>query len=208
LEKAVNAEKECYLKACLPMKLLDLPPRSNIISSHHFFSIKKVLDGNLKPKCRMIPHGNRDREKTGLRTDSVTVQFAVIRLLSLAVFLNFRLSSIDISGAYLQADPLTRDIFVRPPLGWTSPNIVWKLLRPAYGLVESGCLWQIAIERWLSEYGSEEVPGLSQLFVLGCNSCPITLPLSKFVDDLLLAGSVSKTAEFYTALCSRFKVAI
>ena len=109
----------------LPMKLLELPPRSNNISSHHFFSIKKVSDGNLKLKCRMVPHGNRDREKTGLRTDSATAQFAAIRiLLSLAVLLNFRLSSIDISGAYLQADPLTRDIFVRPPFSWTSPNIV------------------------------------------------------------------------------------
>jgi hypothetical protein len=159
-EKAVNAEKDNYLKACLPMKLLELPPRSNMISSHHFFSFKKFSDGNLKLKSRMVPHGNRDREKTGLRTDSATAQFAAIRLLlSLSVLIDFRLSSIDIYGAYLQADLLTRDIFVRPPFGWTSPNIVWKLLRLAYGLVESGRLWQLAIERWHSEYGFEEVPG-------------------------------------------------
>jgi hypothetical protein len=81
----------------------------------------------------MVPHGNRDREKAGLRTNFATAQFAEIRLLlSLAVLLNFRLSSIDISGAYLQADPITRDIFVRPPTGWTYPNVVWKILRPAY----------------------------------------------------------------------------
>jgi hypothetical protein len=109
----------------------------------------------------MVPHSNRDREKTGLRTDSATAQFAAIRLLlSLSVLLDFRLSSIDISGACLQAYPLTRDIIVRPPFGWTSSNIVWKLLRPAYGLVERGRLWQLAIERWLSEYGFEEVPGV------------------------------------------------
>jgi Reverse transcriptase (RNA-dependent DNA polymerase) len=156
----------------------------------------------------MVPHGNRYREETGLRTDSATVQFDSIRLLILAVFLNFRLSSIDISGAYLQADPHTRDIFVRPPFGWTSSNIVWKRLRPAYGLVESGRLWKLAIERWLSEYGFEEVPGLSQFFVIRCNSGPITLLLAKVVDDLLLAGSVSKMPEFYTTLCGRFKVEI
>ena len=97
LDKAVTIEKENYLKACKPIKLLDLPPRSNVISSHHFISIKKTSDGNLKLKCRMVPHGNRDREKAGLRTDSATAQFAAIRLLlSLAVLLNFRLSSIDI----------------------------------------------------------------------------------------------------------------
>jgi hypothetical protein len=115
LDKAVTAEKENYLKACRPIKLSELPPPSNVISSHHFFSIKQTSDGNLKLKCRMVPRGNRDREKEGLRTDSATAQFAAIRLLlSLAVLLHFRLSSIDISGAYLQADPLTRDIFVRP----------------------------------------------------------------------------------------------
>jgi hypothetical protein len=100
LEKAVNAEKYNYLKACLPIKLLELPPRSNIIYSHHIFSIKKVSDGNLNLKCRIVPHGNRDREKTGLRTDSATAQFAAIcLLLSLSVLLYFHLSSIDISGA-------------------------------------------------------------------------------------------------------------
>jgi hypothetical protein len=155
----------------------------------------------------MVPHGNRDREKAGLRTDSATAQFAAIRLLlSLAVLLNFRLSSIDISGAYLQADPITRDIFVRPPTGWTSPNVVWKILRPAYGLVESGRLWQLAIERWLFDYGFETLPGLSQFFILRDNSGRITILLAKVVDDLLLAGSVTTMNEFYKALCARFKV--
>ena len=207
LDKAVTIEKENYLKACRPIKLLDLLPRSNVISSHHFFSIKKKSDGNHKLKCRMVPHGNRDREKAGLRTDSATAQFAAIRLLlSLAVLLNFRLSSIDISGAYLQADPLTRDIFVRPPTGWTSPNMVWKILRPAYGLVESGRLWQLAIERWLFDYGFAAIPGLSQFFILRDNSGRISVLLAKVVDDLLLAGSVTTMNEFYKALCARFKV--
>jgi Reverse transcriptase (RNA-dependent DNA polymerase) len=135
------------------------------------------------------------------QTDSATAQFAAIRLfLSLAVLLNLRLSSIDMYGAYLQADPRTRDIFVRPPFRWTSPNIVWKLLRPAYRLAESGRLWQISIERWLSEYGVEEVPGLSQFFILRCSSGPITPLLAKVVVDLLLAGYVSKMTYFCTAL--------
>jgi hypothetical protein len=42
-DKAVSTEKENYIKACHPIKLLDLPPPSNVISSHHFFSIKKTI---------------------------------------------------------------------------------------------------------------------------------------------------------------------
>jgi hypothetical protein len=82
---------------------------------------------------------------------------------------------------------------------------VWKILRPAYGLVESGRLWQLAIERWLFEYGFEEVPGLSQFFILRDNSGRITVLLAKVVDDLL-AGSVTAMTELYQALCARFKV--
>jgi Reverse transcriptase (RNA-dependent DNA polymerase) len=138
LDKAVKGEQTNYLTACSPVHFRDLPAQSNAISSHFFFSIKQSSDGHLKLKCRMVPHGNRDREKAGLRTDSSTAQFGTIRLLlSLTVLLNLRLSSIDISGAYLQAEPLTRDIFVRPPPGWAPSGIVWKMLRPAYGLVEA-----------------------------------------------------------------------
>jgi hypothetical protein len=145
LEKAVNVEKTQYLQACQPFPRREVPSNSNILSSHHFFNVKKASDG-LKLKCRLVPHGHRDREKEGLRTDSSTAQFPTIRLLlSLAVLYRFSLSSIDISGAYLQAGPLPRLVFIRPPRGWDSPNVLWKLLRPAYGLVESGRLWQRAL---------------------------------------------------------------
>jgi hypothetical protein len=83
----------------------------------------------------MVSHGNRDREKVGLRTDSSTAPFGTIRLLlSFSVLLKLRFSSINIYGAYLQAEPPTRDIFVRPHPGWAPSGIVWKIIRPAYGL--------------------------------------------------------------------------
>jgi hypothetical protein len=76
-----------------------------------------------------VPHGNRDRAKEGLRTDSATAQFPVISLiLSLAVLFQFSISSLDISGAYLQAGPLQRDVYIRPPPVWSRPNILWRLL--------------------------------------------------------------------------------
>jgi hypothetical protein len=91
----------------------------------------------------MIPHGNQDRVKAGPRTDSVTALFGTIRLLlSLDVLLKLRISSIDIYGAYLQAASLTWDIFVPPPPGWATSGVLWTILRPAYGIVESGRLWQ------------------------------------------------------------------
>jgi hypothetical protein len=119
---------------------------------------------------------------------------------------NLRPSSIDIFGAYLQEDPLTRNIFFRPSTGWTSSGVMWKILRPTYGLIEGSRLWQLAIERWLFEYVFEEVPGLSEFSILRDNSGCITVLLAKVVDDLLLAGSATAITEFYQVLCARPKV--
>jgi hypothetical protein len=206
LEKAINTEKANNLKVCEPVHLKNIPARSNIISSHHFLRVK-LESGTYRLKCRMVPHGNRDREKDGILTDSATAQFCSIRLLlSLAVLLKFRLSSLDISGAYLQAGPIQRDIYVRPPPGWSPRNILWHLTRPAYGIVESGRLWQLAIEEWLTKQGFSHVNGLSQLFVLRSSDGHILLLLAKVVDDLLVAGSIHSMNDFHNHLCNRFKV--
>jgi hypothetical protein len=74
----------------------------------------------------MVLHGKRDRENAGLRTDSATAPFAtillILLLLSLAALLNFHISSIDVYGAYLQAEPITRDIFCPPTYGLDVPK--------------------------------------------------------------------------------------
>jgi hypothetical protein len=111
LDKAVKVEKSNYLTTCSPVHFRDLPAQSNEISSHFFFSIKQSSYEHRKLKFCMIPHGIQDRGKSGLRTDSATALFGTIRLfLSLDVLLKLRISFIDISGAYLQAASLTRDI--------------------------------------------------------------------------------------------------
>jgi Reverse transcriptase (RNA-dependent DNA polymerase) len=81
-----------------------------------------------------------------------------------------------------------------------------EMLRPAYGLVESGRLWQLAIESWLADYGFTKIPGLSQMFILRTTTGRIKLLLAKVVDDLLLDGSINPMNKFHSDLSSRFKV--
>jgi hypothetical protein len=59
----------------------------------------------------------------------------------------FSVGSIDVVAAYLQSGPLPRRVFVRLRRRLAKPGCQWRLLRPAYGLVESGRLWQLAIEK-------------------------------------------------------------
>lgn len=114
VQKAIGKEKVNYAEneAYAEVNIKQLPKNANLISSHHFFQIKNDFESNkLKLNCRLVPHGNRDNEKDEVRKDSSTAQFPVIRaMLSACVILGFRLASIDISGAYLQSKPLTRDV--------------------------------------------------------------------------------------------------
>ncbi len=70
-------------------------------------------------ETKMIPHGNKDDLKDILSSDPSTAQFPIIRtVLSIAALHRFQVAKIDISGAYLQAKDIKRDIYVRPPASW------------------------------------------------------------------------------------------
>ena len=212
LDKAILEEKKNFAlnHAFEEWNIRALPRDANLISSHCFFQLKH--DGTtdkLKLKCRLVPHGNRDKDKESLRKDSATAQFSSIRsLLSAAAILQLDLATIDVKIAYLQAGSLNRDVFVRLPHGWSpSPLIVWKLLVPAYGLVESGRLWQLAAEEWLfSTFKVECVPGLVQLFVLHNEMNEVKLHMAKVVDDFLLAGHHDAISEFHKTISRKFKI--
>jgi Reverse transcriptase (RNA-dependent DNA polymerase) len=83
---------------------------------------------------------------------------------------------------------------------------LWRLTRPVYGIVESGRLWQLAIEEWLTKQGFSHVNGLSQLFVLRSSDGQILLLLAKVVDNLLVGGRIPSMQTFHNHLCNRFKI--
>ncbi len=139
----MDVEKKKYKKSVGVVSMKDIPRSANVISSHHFFKMKTdEHTGKLRLSCRMVPHGNKEDLKDILRSDSSTAQFPIIRtLLSMAALHRFQLAKIDLSGAYLLAKDIERDIYVRPPTSsMTFPGERWKLLKPAYGLVDSGRL--------------------------------------------------------------------
>lgn len=98
--------------------------------------------------------------------DAATAQFPIIRLLlAHAAMHKRRLASVDIRSAFLHALGFTREVYVKPPPGWkSSPDIYWKLLKPAYGLFNAPLLWKLAINEWLFELGLCVIPILPKLF--------------------------------------------
>lgn len=126
-----------------------LPRNSNIISFHHFFKVKHDVDEqNIKLKCRLVSHGNRNVEKESNRWDSSTSQFLCIRVLfSLETLFQFFISTVDISAACLKSGELQLHLYMRPTNSWMMYiDKVWELLKLAYSVVNSGRFWQLHIE--------------------------------------------------------------
>lgn len=211
VQHALKEEHDCnWARAYIEVHERTLPPNANIISSHVGYKIKKEEDGKLRLKARICPHGNRDAMKDGIRKDSATAQFDVIRLmLSLATILSFNLGVVDVSGAYMQSGPIKRNIYVRPPREWdgTPRGKVWYLLKLPYGIVEAGRQWALVIEDWLlNDAGMQRVNGISQLYMRRDSKGQINLILAKVTDDILIAGNVDEIQQFIQLISQRFKI--
>jgi Reverse transcriptase (RNA-dependent DNA polymerase) len=123
-------EQENWIKfkAFTLIKLLAIPIAANVISSHVIYKWKK--DGILK--AHIVPHGHQDNDKDFLLKNSPTMSVDVLRIIvSIAVEIGWRLGSLDVKAAYLQAMGFSREIYVRPPKEENEKTHAWRLEKPA-----------------------------------------------------------------------------
>lgn len=104
--------------------------------------------------------------------------------------LGLTLGSTYIQDAYLQSGPITRELYIRPPLeGMQRRGFLWKLVKLPYGICKAGRQWANTIERWLvSDAGFDRVYAIRQLYISRGANGYIRLFLAKLTDDLLLSG--------------------
>merc|ERR1712229_25437 len=60
--------------------------------------------------------------------------------MALSANFNFKIVSMDIRAAFLQVKTLDREVFVRPPKDQEKEGVIWKLLKPLYGLDDASSL--------------------------------------------------------------------
>lgn len=155
IENAVNSEKDNYRDAHENVDIRKLSADMNLISSHYSIQIKHGgAEDKFRLKFRLVSHVNRDRDRRTVCQDDASAQMVIIRIvLSISCPLSIKIATLYVKKVYLQSDHLQRDGFMCPSNGWSSSTrVVCKPFKPAYGLVESARLWQLVIDKWLTEH--------------------------------------------------------
>ena len=104
------------------------------IGSRRIITEKQKHDGQKQDyKARLVAKGFQEIDQPQL--DSPTAAKESFKLLmALSANFNFKIVSMDIRAAFLQAKTLDRKVFVRPPKDIEKEGVIWKLLKPLYGL--------------------------------------------------------------------------
>ena len=71
----------------------------------------------------------------------------------LAANSGFKVVSMDIRAAFLQANRLDREVFMKPPEDIRKEGKIWKLLKPLYGLDDASRKFWLKVKETLSELG-------------------------------------------------------
>ena len=118
-------------------------PNPNLMPSRYVLAIKHSSDGSTVYKARLVLVGHRDREKWSVIHNTYNLKQSSIRLiLALATILGFDVWSLDVKQAYLQAaSTLRRKLFVKPEFIELKPGELLQVVKPLYGLTESGDFW-------------------------------------------------------------------
>lgn len=194
----MNEAKKAKIKGLLKrgtFKIIlkrDVPKNGNILPGRFVLAIKSLVDRKIKFKARYVIGGHRDKLREYLIHSSNSTQPQSVRiLLSLAALLDFELWGDDVKQAYLQSmKKLNREIFIYEavPDFELEPEECLQLLKPLYGLCDSGDLWYATMDEHLRrDIGMIQSKLDPALYTLRVKN-ELKGILASYVDDLLCAG--------------------
>lgn len=130
----ITKNLECFCR-------YEVPDDANILNGRFVLEIKDEGSNKEIWKDIFIVQGHKDKMNNSLVQDiSVARQYAIKRWVGIANILGFRLFSKDVTQAYIQStEALNRDMLINTPKQFEiGPDELIKLLKPQYGLAESG----------------------------------------------------------------------
>ena len=132
----------------------------NRVGSRRIITKKEQHDGQkTKCKARLVARGFQESVKR--QSDSPTAAKESLKLLTaLSANSYFKLVSVDICAAFFQSKVLDREVFVEPPLDVKKQGIIWKLMKPLYGLDDASRKFCLRVKDvFLNKLGLKTVEG-------------------------------------------------
>ena len=166
---------------------------------------EKTSDGKQIVKARLVARGYEEGNKDSLRTDSPTISKDNLRLIyAIIATHHWKICDLDIKAAFLQGNPVNRDIYLKPPIE-AGKNKLWKLKTTVYGSVDAARSWYMTVKEELLKTGAEMSKFDEALFIwrsegklhglIGCH-----------VDDFIYDGSVSFNQQVIEKIKEKFEI--
>ena len=110
------------------------------------YVLTEKADGTIK--ARFVTKGFQ--EQFSLPSDSPTSSRETVKVfLAIAANEGWKVECSDVSSAFLQSDKIDREVFIQPPPERKKHGVVWKLIKPSYGLDDASRKWFLSFKATL-----------------------------------------------------------
>ena len=107
--------------------------------------------GVKETKARLVARGFQEKQNDQ-RKDSPTCLKASLRLVfCVAASKQWIVKILDIKSAFLQGQPIERDVYLQPPKEAGS-SVIWKLKKTIYGLSDASRQWYLTVKKSLENH--------------------------------------------------------
>ena len=214
------AAKQTELDSLLLYKVyqeVPLEPSFDVYSCRFVCSEKKalILGDALRAKARLVAQnfcvqGSPDGQtKTDLGCVAPTSARSSFKLvLHTLLQMGWVPKTVDVRTAFLQGEPLLRDVYIRPPPeANVPPDRVWKLLKALYGLVDAPDRWFAMVKKIFCTYMAAQQSKVDPAVFYWLSPKRDLIGLvSTHVDDFFFGGTPEWEAHFETSLRSHVDV--
>lgn len=190
--------------------LVPRPRNKKVLSNRWVFKTKSNQKGEVeKFKARLVVRGHTQREGVDYEETFAPVsRYETIRtLLAASVDEEMYIHQMDVVSAYVQGE-LSDEVYMEQPEMYVQKDEeskVCKLLKPLYGLKQSGREWYNTFDKHVTNNGGERTMADPCMYVFGKGDDRVIL--LSYVDDIILASKKIERLEFVKSkLKSTFKM--
>ena len=164
---------------------------------------EKLKNGKPVVKARLVARGFEEDSSELEKFSPTCLKESVKITLAIASAKKWKLHTLDIRSAYLQGNPMQREVYLKPPSEYDTGKL-WRLQKCVYGLSDAARSWYDRVRRQLVELGLKVCSYDNAVFSYLVDG-KLEGVLCLYVDDFLLCGTdafmdniVSKIPEFFT----------